>query len=142
MAKRERNGKTVTFAAKSEAAAVPALHDRIAAGSTVYADEASHWDAFHASYDTKRINHSEAYSTADGCTNMAESFFSRLRRAEIGTHHHIAGPYLAAYAAEMDWREDNRRVANGDPVPRHRVGSGRAPVSRQWKGYWQRSPIK
>ena len=45
---------------------------------------------------------------------MAESFFSRLRRAEIGTHHHIAGPYLASYAAEMDWREDNRRVANGD----------------------------
>jgi hypothetical protein len=38
---------------------------------------------------------------------------SRLRRAEIGTHHHIAGPYLASYAAEMDWREDRRRVSNG-----------------------------
>jgi hypothetical protein len=34
---------------------------------------------------------------------VAQSFFSRLRRAEVGTHHHIAGPYLAAYAAEMDW---------------------------------------
>ncbi len=135
---RERNGKTITFVAKSEAAAVPALHDRIAAGSTVYADEASHWDVLHASYETKRINHSEAYSTADGCTNQAESFFSRLRRAEIGTHHHIAGPYLASYAAEMDWREDRRRVSNGDQFAAIVTASVKHPVSRQWKGYWQR----
>lgn len=135
---RERNGKTVTFVAKSEAASVPMLHDRIAVGSTVYADEASHWDAFHASYETKRINHSEAYSTSEGCTNMAESFFSRLRRAEVGTHHHIAGPYLAAYAAEMDWREDNRRLANGDQYRAIVAAAVLHPVSRQWKGYWQR----
>jgi transposase-like protein len=138
---RERDGKTVTFAAKSEAAAVPMLHDRIAAGSTVYADEASHWDVFHASYKTKRINHSEAYSTSEACTNMAESFFSRLRRAEIGTHHHIAGPYLAAYAAEMDWREDNRRVSNGDQYRVIVTAAALHPVSRQWKGYWQRRAI-
>jgi transposase-like protein len=135
---RERNGKTITFAAKSEAAAVPMLHDRIAAGSTVFADEAAHWDAFHASYETKRINHSEAYSTPEGCTNMAESFFSRLRRAEVGTHHHIAGPYLAAYAAEMDWREDNRRLANGDQYRAIVAAAVMHPVSRTWKGYWQR----
>lgn len=133
---RERDGKTVTFAAKSEAAAVPVLHEKIAAGSTVYADEASHWDAFHASYDTKRINHSEAYSDDDCSTNLAESFFSRLRRAEVGTHHHIAGPYLAAYAAEMDWREDNRRIANGEQY--RAIAAAAHPVSRRWKGYWQR----
>jgi transposase-like protein len=136
---RERDGKTITFAAKSEAAAVPMLHEKIAAGSTVYADEASHWDVFHASYNTKRINHSEAYSTSEGCTNMAESFFSRLRRAEVGTHHHIAGPYLAAYAAEMDWREDNRRVANGDQYRAIVAAAASHPISRTWKGYWQRS---
>jgi transposase-like protein len=135
---RERDGKTVTFVAKSEAAAVAALHDRIAPGSTVYADEASHWDAFHASYDTKRINHSESYSDDDCSTNLAESFFSRLRRAEVGTHHHIAGPYLAAYAAEMDWREDNRRESNGTQFAAIVSAAAMHPVSRQWKGYWQR----
>ena len=135
---RERNGKTITFAARSEAAAVPTLHQRIAEGSTVYADEAAHWDALHASYDTHRINHSEAYSTAEGCTNMAESFFSRLRRAEVGTHHHIAGPYLAAYAAEMDWREDNRRVSNGDQVNRIAHLAMKRSRSVDFTGYWQR----
>jgi transposase-like protein len=136
---RERKGKTLTFVAKSEAAAMPMLYDRIALGSTVYADEASHWDPLHASYKTKRINHSLAYNDGEACTNQAESFFSRLRRAEIGTHHHIAGPYLAAYAAEMDWREDRRRVSNGEQFAAIVIAAAKHPVSRQWKGYWQRS---
>src|SRR5437667_4109499 len=45
---------------------------------------------------------------------MAESFFARLRRSEIGIGHRFAGPYLNAYADEMAWREDNRRVSNGE----------------------------
>lgn len=69
---------------------------------------------------------------------MAESFFSRLRRAEIGTHHHIAGPYLNAYANEMAWREDNRREANGTQFNLMVAATMTHPVSRQWKGYWQR----
>ena len=135
---RERHGKTITFVTKTEDASVPMLQERIETGSTVYADEAGHWDAMHARYETKRINHRLAYSKGEGCTNQAESFFSRLRRAEIGTHHHIAGPYLAAYAAEMDWREDNRQVSNGEQYRSIVSAAAKCPVSRQWKGYWQR----
>jgi hypothetical protein len=138
IAARERDGKTVTFVSKTEDAAVTKLQTMIEPGSTVYADEASHWDAMHARYATKRINHSQAYSDGEGCTNQVESFFSRLRRAEIGTHHHIAGPYLAAYAKEMDWREDARRVSNGEQFQMVASAAARAPISRQWKGYWQR----
>ena len=54
-----------------------------------------------------------AFSRDGACTNWAESYFSRLRRAEMGQHHHISGKYLLAYAREMAWKEDNRRVANG-----------------------------
>jgi transposase-like protein len=136
---REREGKTLTFVTKSEAEGVRGLHDRIALGSTIYADEASHWDAFHARYVTKRVNHSEAYSHNGASTNMAESFFSRLRRAEIGIHHHFAGPYLAAYAAEMDWREDNRRASNGEQYEMVVRAALSHPVSANWKGYWERN---
>jgi hypothetical protein len=69
--------------------------------------------------------------------NQAESFFSRLRRAEIGTHHHISGRHLSAYASEMAWREDNRRVSNGELYLMATDTALKHPVSRQWKGYWQ-----
>ena len=111
---RERNGKTLPFVAASEDAGVPVIRNRVANGSTIYADEAAHWDQLHARFITKRINHTLAYADGDICTNQAESFFSRIRRAEIGIHHHVAGPYLASYANEMAWREDNRRVSNGE----------------------------
>jgi transposase-like protein len=111
---RERDGETITQVHKTEAAGVAFVAANVAIGATIHADEASHWDRLEAKYLTKRINHSVEYSSPESCTNMAESFFSRLRRAEIGTHHHIAGPYLNAYAMEMAWREDNRRISNGE----------------------------
>lgn len=136
---REREGKTLTFVTDKESDGVRGLHDRIALGSTIYADEASHWDAFHARYGTKRINHSVAYSHDGVSTNQAESFFSRLHRAGIGVHHKIAAPYLAAYAAEMDWREDHRRMSNGDQYNKVVRATMAHPPSKTWKGYWQRS---
>jgi hypothetical protein len=63
----------------------------------------------------KVINHSVAYSSDGACTNGAESFFSRIRRAEQG-HHHISGVYLGRYAQESAWREDHRRADNGAQV--------------------------
>jgi hypothetical protein len=57
--------------------------------------------------------------------------------AEIGTHHHICGPYLTAYSDEMAWREDNRRVSNGELYVMAANAALRQPVSKQWKGYWQ-----
>ena len=136
---RERGGETVTIVGKSEAAGVAAVLAHVEHGTTVHADEASHWDALHGRYDAYRINHSEAYSLNGACTNQAESFFSRLRRAEVGVHHHIAGPYLNAYAGEMAWREDNRRQPNGSQAAMVTRAAMVSPVSRTWAGYWQRA---
>ena len=136
---RERNGRSLPFVFKSEDASIPTIEQHVAPNSTIYADEASSWDSLHARYPMKRINHSEAYSDGQACTNQAESFFSRLRRAEIGTHHHIAGPYLSSYADEMAWRENNRRQSNGAQYLKVASAGLRHQVSRNWKGYWQRS---
>lgn len=135
---REHGGDTFTHVAKSEAAAVPAIMAKVEPGSTINADEAPAWDRLADRFLTKRINHSEAYSHDGACTNQAESFFSRIRRAEIGIHHHIAGCYLAAYAGEMAWREDRRRVSNGEQFLAATGAALAHPVSRQWAGYWQR----
>jgi transposase-like protein len=134
---RERDGRALTFVS-SEHGAVPLVRNTVAAGSTVYADEGTSWDVLEQDFKTKRINHSECYSDGEACTNGAESFFSRMRRAEIGTHHSIAGPYLSAYAEEMAWRENQRRNSNGAQYMALASAAAHHPVSRKWKGYWQR----
>lgn len=135
---RERGGRTLTYVTATEAEGVALVAANVQHGSTVHADEASHWDKLAAYFPIKRINHQVAYSKDGACTNQAESFFSRLRRAEVGTHHHIAGKYLGAYAAEMAWREDTNRQANGTQFTMAIGAVTAAPVSRQWAGYWQR----
>ena len=135
---RERGGRTVTTVGKSEAEGVAFARTNVAEGTTVHADEASHWDKLHAHFDIKRVNHKVEYKAEDGaCTNQAESFFSRARRSEIGVHHHIAGAYLSSYAAELAWREDNRRVANGTQFTMVASSAAIAPKSVAWCGYWQ-----
>jgi len=78
------------------------------------------------------------YSLDGACINWAEEFFSRMRRAEIGHHHHIAGQYLLRYAQEATWREDNRRTANGEQVNRLAGLALKAKPSVDFSGYWQR----
>lgn len=139
VAVRERGGRTITKVCKSEAEGVVMARAVVAPGSTVHADEASHWDKLAAYFPIKRLNHKVEYKADDGaCTNQAESFFSRIRRAEIGTHHHIAGLYLHAYASEMAWREDNRREVNGTQFTMVAASTATAPKSVAWCGYWQR----
>ena len=45
--------------------------------------------------------------------------------------------YLSAYASEMAWREDSRRVSNGEQYLMATNAALKHGVSRQWKGYWQ-----
>jgi transposase-like protein len=140
---RERNGRSLPFVFRAEDASIPAIRDHVAPGTTLYADDASHWDQLHAKYLTKRINHSQNYSDCNGTsTNQAESFFSRIRRAEIGVHHKLAGPFLGAYADEMSWREDNRRTSNGELYLMATNAAAKHPVSKQWKGYWRKRITK
>lgn len=136
---RERKGRALPFVFNSEDASVPTIKERVEPGSTIYADEAPSWDELHAVYNTKRVNHSVRFVDEDCCTNQAESFFARLRRAEWGQHHHISGKYLDCYASEIAWREDHRRTANGRHWAMIMTAAANHPVSRQWAGYWQRS---
>ena len=73
---RERNGKTLPFVVPSEDAAVPTIKARVANGSTIYADEAAHWDALHGKFIRRSGSiTSVEYSDGDTSTNQAESFF-------------------------------------------------------------------
>ena len=135
---RQHGGDSLPAVFKTEAAATKFIASHLKPGTVVNADEASSWDSLHAKFEMKRINHGEAYSLDGACTNWAEEYFSRLRRAEAGHHHHISGPYLLRYAQEAAWREDSRRVANGEQVNRVAKLAMANKPSVDFSGYWQR----
>ncbi len=112
--RKDTDGRTLAQVFGGEEAAGPAIRQRIAPGTVVHADESPAWNPLHAKFAMQRVNHQDGYSVDGACTNGAESYFSRLRRGELGHHHHIAGPYLVRYAQEAAWREDLRRVSNGE----------------------------
>lgn len=135
----ERDGKTLPAAFVSEAAALSFIQSRVAKGTEIQADESNAWNSLAARYGMKRINHQEAYSHDGACTNGAEAFFSRLRRGEVGHHHHITGVYLGRYAQEAAWRDDYRRTSNGEQVQAVAALAMKAKPSVDFCGYWQRS---
>ena len=122
---RERKGRTLPFVVRREAEGAEIVQQRVALGSELHADEGPHWDELEFLFNAHRINHSEAFSWDGACTNQAESYFSRLRRAVDGQHHHVSKQYLHQYANEAAWREDHRRTANGGAA-RGRAGGGAA----------------
>lgn len=135
---REREGRTLPAVFRSESAALGWITARVAKGSKIVADEAPSWNDLHAKYEVARIDHQQAYSLNGVYSNGAEFFFSRLRRAEMGHHHHVAGPYLVRYAQESAWREDKRRVSNGDQVQMAVSLALASRPSPDFCGYWQR----
>lgn len=136
---RERVGRTLPLVAMHEGEGVTFAMENVSRTATMSADEASHWDLLHAGWMVDRVNHSEIYSNHGKHTNMAESFFSRLRRMIGGQHHHVSARYLHQYANHAAWLEDNRRTDNGTLAHIMVSNSMGAPVSRNWKGYWQRT---
>ena len=135
---RERGGETLPGVFKTEGEALSWVSRRVRKGTVLHADEASSWNDLHARFEMKRIDHQAAYSLDGASTNWAESYFSRLRRGEAGHHHHISGPYLLRFAQEAAWREDNRRVPNGEQVQRVAKLALARKKSVDFNGYWQR----
>lgn len=140
IALRERQGRTLAFVRKAEAEGVEIARERVVADAMMFADEATHWDALDMEFETGRINHSELYSDLNGKhTNWVESYFSRLRRMVGGQHHHVSHKYLYQYANHAAWMEDHRERSNGGNAFAIVGGALKHPVSRVWKGYWQRA---
>jgi hypothetical protein len=105
---------------------------------TGHADEAASWYNLHERFEVKRINHQEAYSLDGACTNMAVEYFSAtpLRDRDPPPHRGRVSPALCA--GESSWRENNRRVSNGDQVNRIAALALKRGKSVDFTGYWQR----
>ena len=138
---RERGGRTLAQVFPAEADAVTTIRHRIAKGTIVHADEISAGSIARELRDA--ADQPSRWLQQTGPAPMAPSpTFPRLRRGEVGHHHHIAGPYLVRYAQEAAWRREIlRRSSNGEQV------SGVVSLAMRdyapsvdFCGYWQRAP--
>lgn len=66
---RERNGRSLAAVFRSESAALSWIKSKVARGTILNADEAAGWDKLNARFEMRRINHEEAYSDGEACTN-------------------------------------------------------------------------
>jgi hypothetical protein len=84
------------------------------------------------------VNHSKEYSTKAGVNNnQAESYISRLRRAEFGVFRGMRPQYFLDYCSEMAWREDARRMTLSERIRDLLSRVRRCPPSVSFKGYYQ-----
>jgi transposase-like protein len=73
------------------------------------------------------VDHATGEYVKDGAgTNLAENFFSQLKRSIDGTHHHVSVEHLPRYLAEFDFRYSTRKMSD---TPAH--GRAHGPSRRQ-----------
>ncbi len=140
MVLRERDGATKTFVADREAEGVALAVDNVAADATVYADEAKHWDALHGMLPD-RGPHQPHRGLFDRGGEHQSGRVLLLPPPPHGGR--PAPPRLGPLPLPVRRRG---RLEGGQPppverrrLPPHRPLALASPVSRQWKGYWERN---
>ena len=108
----ERGGKVV--AAMSEDVSGKAIvgflkRAVIPAGSLLISDQYTGYAPVQKMMNHVTINHSEAYVDGPIHTNTIENFWSLLKRAWFGSHHHYRKRYTPLYVAEGCWKFNHRK---------------------------------
>ena len=82
--------------------------------SKLITDEYSLYKAIRSRMPHEVINHSERYVDGDIHTNTIEGFWSLLKRAWYGTHHHYK--FTPLYVIEACWKYNHRKTKNSFDV--------------------------
>lgn len=98
----------------TKATLVPILHANIAKEAVVYTDEAKQYTGIGKHFaDHDFTTHSKGeYGRGVVHTNTIEGYFSIFKRGMKGVYQHCNKKHLHRYAAEFEFRYNNR-VANG-----------------------------
>jgi transposase-like protein len=93
---------------------LPILRENIAKEAIVYTDEAKQYGSLGSEFaDHNFTTHSKGqYVRGNVHTNTAEGYFSIFKRGMKGVYQHCGKQHLHRYAAEFEFRYNNR-IANG-----------------------------
>lgn len=84
------------------------------ANSTLFTDSATYYRQLGKEfYAHQAVDHSAGeYVRGKVSTNMAEGFFSQLKRSIDGTHHHVSPKHLPRYLGEFDFRYSTCKMSD------------------------------
>ncbi|WP_081880928.1 IS1595 family transposase [Methylotenera sp. L2L1] len=113
------SNRTITYVLKKEKAEIilPLIKKSVAKGSEIMTDFGGAFSKIEPLLGIKHsaVNHSAQYQNDFGINNnQAESFFSRIRRAEFGTFNAMSKTYLSFYASEAGFRNDSKTLGIED----------------------------
>jgi transposase-like protein len=89
-------------------------------GSTLWTDMWNGYEPISAEFSKHvRVNHKAGEYVRDGAgTNLAENYFSQLKRSLDGTHHHVSREHLPRYLSEFDFRYTTRKLTDTQRMQR------------------------
>ena len=82
-------------------------------GSLLITDEYKGYNKVHSYVIHAVINHSVAYADGETHTNTIEGFWSLLKRAWYGSHHHYSKHFAPLFIAESSWKYNHRKDNDG-----------------------------
>lgn len=138
---RRPGGRSRAWVVPTEKAADPYIKKFVSPDAHVVTDESPAYSRYFRHFaDHSTVNHSVGLMVDGVHTNMVEAQHSRIRRAERGVYLHISGAHAQRYADELSWRDDFRRLDNGQQF---RMLMSRALIlspDAELAGYWQTRP--
>lgn len=112
----QRGGKVVARVAEDlSSSGVLGFVKRVAdtAETVLVTDEYKAYGVLDAIMARVSVNHSRQYVDGDIHTNTIEGFWSHLKRAWFGQHHHYSKSYMPFYIAEACWKYNRRDRDDG-----------------------------
>lgn len=139
-AKGEGAVRTIVAIAKDENAdsVVPLIEKYVDRSAEIWTDSGHGYSKLSMLNNHRTVTHSIEYATEDGVNNnQAESFFSRMRRAEYGVYNGMRRQYFAFYANEFAWRADMCKETLADKFEDAMKRIFKCNVSKAWCRYVQ-----
>jgi transposase-like protein len=140
--KGEGASRTIVAIARNENAnsVTPLVEQYVAPHTELWTDSGNGYSKLNPKqhYTREAVTHSKEYCRDDGVNNnQAESYFSRLRRAEYGIYHGMRKNYFAFYANEFAWRADTNKKTLADKFNDVMGKIFKCGPSKAWCGYIQ-----
>lgn len=139
MRERRAGGRSRSFVLQGEKDAQSIFDKIIHPSADLVTDLGSSWGKLYLRFNThETVNHTLGHVIDGIHINGVEAYHSRIRRGERGVYVSINGAHAQNYADEFSWREDHRRVSNGQQYRSLLGRAARLPTATKWVGYWNK----